>query len=83
LAVVSYRYSGQKSLRTCYVYGILKTNFSILYVWQFPTHGTPHTTGHRVCRGLMYATVWEPLDNTGEVIEHTGLFFLKIAYSIV
>jgi hypothetical protein len=28
----------------------------------------------------MHATVWEPLDNTGEVIEHMGLFFLKITY---
>jgi len=31
----------------------------------------------------MHATVWEPLDNTGEVIEHTGIFFLKIAYCII
>jgi len=45
------------------------------YPWS-----SPH---HRVCRGLMFTTVWEPLDNTGEVIEHMGLFFLNIAYCIV
>jgi len=45
------------------------------YPWS-----SPH---HRVLRGLIYATVWEPLDNTGEVTEHTGLFFLKIAYCIL